>query len=93
MSSRSPLQSFRVLNDARFERTFSSVAFDGLLDHLGLKHGKTLCSIKLEGVSAGKKAVQVLCRRCSGLEQLTVSMRHDVIVRAKQAIGYNLYAD
>ncbi|TCD62440.1 hypothetical protein EIP91_006902 [Steccherinum ochraceum] len=78
VSSGSPLVSIRLVNDKRFG-VFSSANYDGLLDHLRLKHGCTLRSVRLEGATVSKKALQSLCRQCGHLEELTVSVRHGVI--------------
>lgn len=71
--------SVRLINDKRFG-VFSSANYDGLLDHLRLKHRSTLRSVKLEGATVSKKALQSLCRHCVDLEELTVSVRHGAIV-------------
>ncbi|KAH8093137.1 hypothetical protein BXZ70DRAFT_441460 [Cristinia sonorae] len=77
-SSSSPLNSIRLINDNRLD-VFPSLSYDGLLDHLGLKHGLTLRSFELEGGTVGKKALRSFCSRCHNLEKLSTSVRSDII--------------
>ena len=80
ISTYSPLEKLELISDHPFDRG-PCIGFDGLLDHLGTRHGRTLRFLCLPHAFVGLDALQKLCSRCSLAEEISIGTAASVLVR------------
>ena len=76
--SHSPLESLRLICEN--EAFGPAVSFDPLAEHLTLKHAVRLRILDMRDCFVGKGLFLALCRSCTSLEELRVSISQDTLV-------------
>ena len=79
MICHAPLESLYLVCENDASGAFP--AFDSLVQHLYTKHFQTLRVLDMRDCFVGKRALKELCARCTRLEELSVSITSDVLVR------------
>ena len=80
VASRAPLESLHLICD---DVNFGAVpTFDPLIEHMCAKHAETLRVLVIPGCYVGQHALKALCASCTELEELSVLITTDTLVRA-----------
>ena len=79
----SPLEYLEIVCDDRdqFYGGGPNISYDGLVDHLILKHSKTLRSLCMKDAYIGDSQLERLLEECHSLDTLTVSISPTLYVR------------
>ncbi|KAH9856164.1 hypothetical protein C2E23DRAFT_882278 [Lenzites betulinus] len=75
--AKAPLESLRLV--CEIEVTSPTLSFDPLIEHLSLKHATRLRILDMRRSYLGIKALRMLCRSCTVLEQLAVGISGDAL--------------
>lgn len=80
VSSSQHLYALRLQSDALPSERGTNLSFDGLVNHLAHRHGRTLRILDLGAAYIGQHAVSTLASLCGCLEELTVGLRAETLV-------------
>ncbi|KAI0632678.1 hypothetical protein C8Q77DRAFT_1058376 [Trametes polyzona] len=74
--SKAPLETLKMVCESECFLWFNH---DPLVEHLCVKHSKTLRSLHMHDSFISKDALRALCRSCTALEELSVSIRREAL--------------